>query len=57
MAKNKVFLLLLDGVGLRNFAYSNFIAEGEKKNNDVVFWNKTHFPVESLGFKELKIEK
>ena len=56
MAKNKVFLLLLDGVGLRNFAYSNFIAEGEKKNNDVVFWNKTHFPVESLGFKELKIE-
>lgn len=56
MAKNKVFLLLLDGVGLRNFAYSNFIALGEQKNNEVVFWNKTHFPIASLGFKEVKIE-
>jgi hypothetical protein len=37
MMKNKIFLLVLDGVGLRNFAYSNFKQIGEKKNNNVVF--------------------
>lgn len=56
MMKNKIFLLVLDGVGLRNFAYSNFKQIGEKKNNNVVFWNKTHFSIESLGFNEIKIE-
>ena len=54
MKKKKIFLLLLDGVGLRNFAYTKFIETGVKKDFDITFWNKTVFPVESLGFKEVK---
>lgn len=54
MKEKKIFLLLLDGVGLRNFAYSKFNDVGTKRNFNIVFWNKTVFPIESLGFRELK---
>ena len=38
--KKKVFVLLPDGVGLRNFVYSNFYEIG-KQEYDIVFWNNT----------------
>ena len=57
MSKNKIFILLPDGVGLRNFAYSSFYEIGQKKEFDVVFWNNTLFPLESLGYNEIKITK
>lgn len=53
---NKVFILLPDGIGLRNFAYSNFCKIGKDKGFDVVFWNNTPFDLKELGFKELKIK-
>lgn len=56
MKEKKIFLLLLDGVGLRNFAYSKFIETGEKRKFDIIFWNKTVFPIESLGFNEIKLD-
>lgn len=56
MKEKKIFLLLLDGVGLRNFAYSKFNQVGTKRNFNIVFWNKTVFPVASLGFKEIKFD-
>lgn len=54
MKEKNIFLLLLDGVGLRNFAYSKFNEAGTNRNFNIVFWNKTVFPIESLGFKEIK---
>lgn len=56
MKQKKILLLLADGVGLRNFAYSKFNEVGAKRNFNSVFWNKTVFPIESLGFKEIKFK-
>jgi hypothetical protein len=56
MYNNKIFILLPDGIGLRNFAYSDFQAIGLQENFDVVFWNNTPFDLEELGFKEIKIQ-
>jgi hypothetical protein len=56
MNKKKVFILLPDGVGLRNFAYSNFYNIG-KKFYDIVFWNNTPFDLSELNYPEIKFEK
>jgi len=56
MKEKKIFLFLLDGVGLRNFAYSKFNEVGTKRNFNIVFWNKTVFPIDSLGFQEMKLD-
>lgn len=56
MSKKKIFILLPDGIGLRNFAYSSFYDLGKKKNFDVVFWNNTAFHLSALGFNEIKID-
>lgn len=56
MFNNKIFVLLPDGIGLRNFAYSSFYEIGKKRGFDVVFWNNTPFQLIDLGFKEIKIE-
>ncbi len=54
-AKPKIFILLPDGIGLRNFAYSEFHAIGKKEGFDLVFWNNTPFDLKTLGFEEIKI--
>lgn len=56
MQNNKIVILLPDGIGLRNFAYSNFQAIGVQENFDVVYWNNTPFDLTQLGFKEIKIQ-
>lgn len=56
MSKKKVFVLLPDGVGLRNFAYSNFYEIG-KNFHDIVFWNNTLFDLSELNYPEIKFEK
>ena len=53
--KPKIVILLPDGIGLRNFAYSEFHTIGEKENFDLVFWNNTPFDLTTLGFTEIKI--
>ena len=53
--KNKIFILLPDGVGLRNFAYSNFYETGIEKKIEVVFWNNTPFQLNELGLNEIVI--
>ncbi|SHG58851.1 UDP-N-acetylglucosamine:LPS N-acetylglucosamine transferase [Flavobacterium johnsoniae] len=55
MPKKKIFILLPDGVGLRNFAFSNFYKIGLEKNFDITYWNNTPFDLSGLGFKEIKI--
>lgn len=52
----KIFILLPDGVGLRNFAYTEFHAIGEKDNFNVIYWNNTPFDLTQLGFNEIKIQ-
>jgi len=56
MKNNKLFILLPDGVGFRNFAYSSFYDLAAKEGFDVIFWNATTFPLSELGFPEIKIE-
>lgn len=55
MPTKKIFILLPDGVGLRNFAFSNFYKIGLEKKFDITYWNNTPFDLPSLGFKEIKI--
>lgn len=55
--KKKVFIFLPDGVGLRNFAFTQFKELGEKKGFNIVYWNNTVFPLENkLSYEEVKIE-
>jgi len=49
-------ILLPDGVGLRNFAFSNFVEIGEELGWEVIFWNQTPFDLSSLGLKEIKLQ-
>lgn len=56
MQNNKILILLPDGIGLRNFAYSDFQAIGLQEDFDVVFWNNTPFDLTELGFKEIRIK-
>ena len=55
MNKRKILVLLPDGIGLRNFAYSKFYDLGKKEDFDIVYWNNTLFPLSSLGFEEITI--
>ncbi|KAF2342013.1 glycosyltransferase family 28 protein [Flavobacterium tistrianum] len=54
MSKKKIFILLPDGVGLKNFAFSSFYQLG--KGFDIVYWNNTPFDLTSLGFNEIRIK-
>lgn len=53
----KVFVFFPDGVGLRNFAFTDFKKVGEQMGFDITYWNNTVFSLnEQLGFQEVKIE-
>jgi hypothetical protein len=56
MSKHKIFILLPDGIGLRNFAYSSFHGLGKKHGFDICYWNNTPFSLTDLGFQEIKIQ-
>lgn len=56
MSNNKIFILIPDGIGLRNFAYTSFYNLGLKQDFKVIFWNNTLFPLSDLGFNEIKIK-
>lgn len=52
----KVFIFLPDGVGLRNFAFTNFYEIGKNNGHNIVFWNNTNFPLEKdFGFNEIEV--
>ncbi|MFN4762879.1 UDP-glycosyltransferase [Gillisia sp. Q332] len=55
MKQKKIFILLPDGVGLRNFAFTSFVEIGEQMGWEVVFWNQTFFDLTELGYKEIKL--
>lgn len=55
MKNNKVFILLPDGIGLRNFAYTDFYKIGKELGFEITYWNNTPFNLNPLGFNEIKI--
>jgi len=55
LTSKKIFILLPDGVGLRNFAFTSFVEIGEQMGWEVVFWNQTPFDLTELGYKEIKL--
>ncbi|MFG6687640.1 UDP-glycosyltransferase [Mariniflexile sp. HNIBRBA6329] len=55
--KKKIFVFFPDGVGLRNFAFTDFKQIGENMGFDIHYWNNTVFSLkDNLGFNEVKIE-
>ena len=52
---SRIAILLPDGVGLRNFIYSDFISKLEAAGNEVYVWNGTVFPVNELGYREIPL--
>lgn len=53
----KIFIFLPDGVGLRNFAFTQFKEIGERQGFEIVYWNNTPFSIKKeIGFEEVKIE-
>lgn len=55
MQNKKIFILLPDGIGLRNFAFTKFHKIGNEKEFDITFWNATPFDLNAIDFKEIKI--
>lgn len=55
MKKKLVYILLPDGVGLRNFSFGDFLKTGEEQGYEVVYWNNTEFPLSDIGLEEIKI--
>ena len=56
MQKKKIIIILPDGVGLKNFVFTNFLEIGQKKGYDITFWNLTAFDLSQCGYKEIKIK-
>ncbi|MBS1534285.1 MAG: UDP-glycosyltransferase [Bacteroidetes bacterium] len=52
----KIFILLPDGVGLRNFAFTKFLETGKAAGHEVIFWNNTTFNLSDIGAQEIKIK-
>lgn len=52
----KVFILLPDGIGLRNFAFTKFLDFGKALGYEVVFWNNVTFNFTEIGSNEIKIK-
>lgn len=57
MANKKIFILLPDGIGLRNFAFTDFYDKGKAKGMDLVFWNNTPFDLTKIGYQEIKLKQ
>lgn len=57
MNKKKLLILVPDGVGLRNFAFSNFKKSASDLNFEVIYWNNTNFDLKTIGLTEVKTPK
>lgn len=57
MSAKKVFILIPDGVGIRNFAFGNFVQKAKDAGLDITYWNNSTFELSTLGLKEIKTPK
>lgn len=56
--QKKILVLLPDGVGLRNFAFSKFNIIAKESNFEIVYWNNSNFPLNAyLGLNEISFPK
>lgn len=54
MSKKKILILVPDGVGIRNFAQSNFRGIISEQNFELIYWNETNYSLSSnLGLNEV----
>lgn len=52
----KVFVLIPDGVGLKNFCYSSFPTTAREAGLDLLYWNQTSKNLKEEGFEEIRLE-
>lgn len=52
MSRSKIFVLLPDGISLKNFAYTSFNEIASSNEIDLIYWNATPFSLKKLGFNE-----
>lgn len=57
MSNKKIFILLPDGVGLRNFAFTDFYSQGKATGMDLVFLNNTPFDLARIGYEEIRLKQ
>ncbi len=54
----KIIIFLPDGVGLKNFAFTEFYKIGKQFKHKVLYWNNTPFPLnETFGFDSIQVPK
>lgn len=49
-------IVITDGVGLRNFAFTDFYKIGVEQGFSIDFWNLTSFDLKALDYQEYKIK-
>lgn len=55
MPSKKIFIIVPDGLGLRNFAYTDFYQQAQQRGYKIVFWNMTPFDLSGMGYEEVRI--
>lgn len=56
MNNRKIFILIPDGVGLKNFAYGDFPEIGRELGFDLIYWNQTSKDLSKKGLIEIKLK-
>lgn len=53
---SKILVLLPDGVGLRNFVFSDFPNIAKQKNIELIYWNGTNFDLSKLSLNSISLD-
>ena len=56
MKNKKIHILLPEGIGLRNFAYSHFPKIAKENGFELKYWNATEFDYSELNLHAIKLE-
>ena len=56
MNNNRILILIPDGVGLRNFVFSNVPDQLEKANIEYAYWNATPFDFDKAGYNSILLD-
>ena len=54
--QRKIFVIIPDGVSLRNFAYSSFYKQSQERGFYMVFWHHTPFNLDILQLNNVVLE-
>lgn len=56
MNKKKIWFLISDGLGVRNFAYNGLDSFFDRSGYELTYWNNTVFRLNELGLREIEIK-